>query len=53
MIEKDVMLSSIGTSFLMNYPEASFEISKNATHPFVPSLVREGKPEGRGEFKHG
>jgi hypothetical protein len=30
----------------MNYPEASFEVSKNATHPFVPSLAREGKPEG-------
>jgi hypothetical protein len=24
---------------------------KETTHPFVPSLSREGKPEGRGEFK--
>jgi hypothetical protein len=26
-------------------------ISKYATHPLLPSLAREGKPEGRGELK--
>jgi len=35
----------------MNYSAACCEVSKNATHPFVPSLEREGKPEGRGELK--
>jgi uncharacterized repeat protein (TIGR04076 family) len=35
----------------MNYPEASCEMAAKTTHPFVPSLSREGKPEGRGELK--
>jgi uncharacterized protein (TIGR02147 family) len=26
---------------------------ENPTHPFVPSLEREGKPEGRGELRPG
>jgi hypothetical protein len=39
-------------SFLMNYPEAGFEVSIKPTHPFVPSLAREGKPSEarRGEL---
>jgi hypothetical protein len=35
----------------MNYLEAKLEASENKTHPFVPSLAREGKPEGRGELE--
>jgi hypothetical protein len=35
---------------LMNYPEASFGVYEKTTHPFIPSLSREGKPEGRGEL---
>jgi hypothetical protein len=30
---------------------SSCVVSGNITHPFIPSLVREGKPEGRGELK--
>ena len=35
----------------MNYPAASCEVSIKPTHPLIPSLEREGKPEGRGELK--
>jgi len=35
----------------MNHPAASCEVSIKPTHPLIPSLKREGKPEGRGELK--